>query len=115
MLYSNQCVDDQKTFAMVYAAQLIALDDIEAAAGKIFDMCEAVIHDDKEYKKTAEFVLTVTKIIEELDPDYNAGLALAYYNLVKSRYLQLRQLSWIEQQPSKLWVVGSSPTRSAIL
>lgn len=72
---------------MVYAAQLIALDDIEAAAKKIFDMCEAVIHDDVEYTKTAEFVLSVTRIIEELDPEYNAALALAYYNLVKSNYL----------------------------
>jgi len=80
-------VDDKQTLAMVYAAQLIALDDYDAAAKKIFDMCEAVIHDDVEYKKTAEFVLTVTGIIDKLDPEYNADLAQAYYNLVRKNYL----------------------------
>ena len=50
-------------------------------------MCEAVIHDDVEYKKTAEFVLTVTGIIDKLDPEYNADLAQAYYNLVRKNYL----------------------------
>ena len=79
-------MDDRRTLAMVYAAQLIALDDVDAAANKIFTMCEMVIHDDVEYKKTAEFILTVTRVLEELDPEYNEQLALAYYNLVKKNY-----------------------------
>ena len=76
---------------MIYAAQLIALGDEAAAADRIFDMCELVIHDDAEYKKTAEFILSVTRIIEEIDPEYNEKLAKAYYNLVKKNYLKLSQ------------------------
>ena len=114
MLYSIQYVMDIQNITRSYAARLLGYRDANKAARELFDIVEAVIHDDKEYSKTKAFVLQIIQVMHTIDPEYNNEVAAAYYNLVTSYASLPRQLSWIEQQPSKLWAVGSNPTRGAI-
>ena len=114
MLYSIQYVMDIRNIARSYAAKLLGYHDADKAARELFDIVEAVIDDDKEYSKTKAFVLQIIEVIHTIDPEYNNKVAEAYYDLVTNYASLPRQLSWTEQQPSKLWAVGSNPTRGAI-
>ncbi len=79
-------MDDTDSLARSYAARLISYGDIDRAAKEMFDIVEAVIHDQIEYEKTKVFILQIVKVIDEIDPDYNYALAKAYYKLTKEMY-----------------------------
>ena len=79
-------MDDTENLAKSYAARLLALDDVEAAAKEMFHIVESVIHDEAEYEKTKIFILQIVKIMDSIDPKYTHALAVAYYALVSSYY-----------------------------
>ena len=73
---------DIQNITRSYAARLLGYRDANKAARELFDIVEAVIHDDKEYSKTKDFVLQIIQVIHAIDPEYNNEVAAAYYNLV---------------------------------
>jgi hypothetical protein len=79
-------MDDTDSLARSYAARLISYEDIDRAAKEMFDIVEAVIHDQIEYEKTKVFILQIVKVIDGIDPDYNYAVAKAYYKLTKEAY-----------------------------
>ena len=79
-------MDDTENLAKSYAAKLVLLGDIDAAANEMFKIVETTIHDDKEYQKTRSFILQIVKIMDSIDPEYNHAVAVAYYKLVSTRY-----------------------------
>jgi hypothetical protein len=79
-------MDDTDSLARSYAARLISYEDIDRAAKEMFDIVEAVIHDQTEYEKTKVFILQIVKVIDEIDPDYNYAVAKAYYKITKETY-----------------------------
>jgi hypothetical protein len=79
-------MDDTDSLARSYAARLISYDDIDRAAKEMYDIVDAVIHDETEYEKTRVFVLQIVKVIDEFDPEYNYAVAKAYYKLTKDTY-----------------------------
>ena len=79
-------MDDADNLAKSYAARLLALDDVDAAAEEMFKIVESVIHDNVEYEKTKIFILQIVKIMDSIDPEYNHAAAVAYYELVSKHY-----------------------------
>ena len=79
-------MDDADNLAKSYAARLLALDDVDAAAQEMFKIVEGVLHDDVEYETTKIFILQIVKIMDSIDPEYNHAAAVAYYNLVSKYY-----------------------------
>ena len=80
-------MDDTDSLAKSYAARLLALDDVDAAAEEMFKIVESVIHDNVEYEKTKIFILQIVKIMDSIDPKYNHAAAVAYYKLVSKHYM----------------------------
>jgi len=79
-------MDNADNLAKSYAARLLALDDVDAAAQEMFKIVESVIHDDIEYEKTKIFILKIVNIMDSIDPVYNHAAAVAYYKLVSEHY-----------------------------
>jgi hypothetical protein len=79
-------MDDAENLAKSYAARLLALDDVSAAAKEMFHIVESVLHDEVEYEKTKIFILQIVRIMDSIDPKYNHALAVAYYALVSEHY-----------------------------
>ena len=59
---------DIQNIARSYAAKLLGYHDADKAARELFDIVEAVIHDDKEYSKTKAFVLHWFPMVPHWDP-----------------------------------------------
>ena len=73
---------DIQNIARFYAAKLLGYRDADKAARELFDIVEAVIHDDKEYSKTKAFILQIISVMHAIDPEYNNEVAEVYYDLV---------------------------------
>ena len=57
---------DIQNITRSYAARLLGYRDANKAARELFDIVEAVIHDDKEYSKTKDFVLQIIQVIHAI-------------------------------------------------